>query len=731
MAERELLEYMKGYGFDHPTLAAAFDADPEKAFGHLSDASYTHSGWFTPGILDAVLARLGASPAKAFGILHHVASQDPTRAAALIELFERHFPQYPEAAQDAVFYVAANDPELLRASLVDRIAEHAPSHPYQAFHTLQFVLAKRPELITERIVKSVVLHLALAPNQAFTFIREAIKTRPEFTALSTVALFDCVAHAQQGWLKREMMQDIFAVAAHSHVKTGLEQALRGSAGAGSRRARTLMALLFRQRTRALQRVLLEALDLAAGWEPVWDFMLFLVDQSDPKRISTAAAAEFLESAYRLHFLVSPREFRELLVDRLDLRDPPEASFAGAPFLDQDPELSLLHRKVSLLARRFGAPLRLTPLEEFRERTRRLRRERDALSAAQTTRRLRRKRNLEARIERPDDLASRRELAKKVADALRAQAVEVTRHAFREAMEKAYAAAARQMLGRELDLSRVDPAILPAFLYYERLDRMPNNRRYLARLIEDRVEGRPSDWMRTEPPAAEWADRVRSAHPGARLERWRAAFARTFSYDPEHASSEKGRRIEHDLAQTRELFRKLEVEKMEKADLGAMREALRGLEGSGKDPAVLEEIRNNLERIRIAQQAPDSDFEGKIALEVETDPIKVLFMGEYGFASCLSLRGANMWSAVSNAIDLDKAVVWARDPAGNIVGRRLIALTPEGVVSYRTYTNRNGLALDGFFEEFIAQVAAECGVPVTHHVSPGPLLSDRWYDDGSL
>ena len=117
----------------------------------------------------------------------------------------------------------------------------------------------------------------------------------------------------------------------------------------------------------------------------------------------------------------------------------------------------------------------------------------------------------------------------------------------------------------------------------------------------------------------------------------------------------------------------------------------------KDPAVVEEIGNNLERVRIAiEQEDESDYEGTITLEVETDPFHVLFMGEYGFASCLSLRGANVWSAVSNAIDVDKAVIWARDPAGNIVGRRLIALMPQGVVSYRTYTNRHGLSLDGFF-----------------------------------
>jgi hypothetical protein len=732
MPERDLLEYMKGYGFDHPSLQAAFEADPEKTFGHLTDASYHNGPWFTREILDFVLERIAAAPAKTFGILHHLAAEDEARADGLIDLYERLFTRYPQGAQDAVFYVAANDPRLLRPSLVALIAEHSRDHPYQAFHTLQFVLGKRPELVTDRIVKAVVRHLALAPNQAFYFIREAVKARPEFTPICTVALFDCVAHAQQGWLKREMLQDIFAIAAHSHLQTGLERALREPVGAGTRRARVLMALLFRQKTRALQRVLVEALDLAAGWDPVWEFLLFLIDQSDPKRISTAAATEFLESAYRLNFLVTSPEFRTFLVERLDLRDPPEATFpAEAAFLNEDPELSDLHRKVSLLASRFETPLRLSPLADFRERTKRMRKEKEVLAAAQTTRRLRRKKNLEERLAKPVDEAARRELAKKMADALRAEAVEITRVAFRDAMRKAYNAAAKHVLGREVDLSRVDPGVLPAFLYYERLGRMPNNRKYLARLIEDKVEGRPHDWMRTEPPAAEWAGRVTEAHPGARLERWRAPFARAFAYNPGDAAAEKRRRIERDLEQTRELFRRLEVEGMEKAGFDALRDKVRELQGKDKDPQVLQEIANNLERVRLAEQAPDSDFEGKISIEVETDPIQVLFMGEYGFASCLSLRGANVWSAVSNAIDIDKAILWARDPAGNIVGRRLVALTPEGVVSYRTYTNRNGLALDGFFEDFLAAYAAHCGVPVTHHASPGPLLSDKWYDDGSL
>jgi hypothetical protein len=498
-----------------------------------------------------------------------------------------------------------------------------------------------------------------------------------------------------------------------------------------------MALLYRQTSRALQRVLLEGLDNAARWPPLWDFLLFLIETSDPKQVSTAAAEKFLEGSYRLQQIVTPYEFEQLLVAKLDLRNPPPAPFPPeAQFLNADAALATLHATAAMMAARFGAELRVAPLEQFRKRAENAERERQVLGGASTTRRRRRRESLEARLAEWSrgevGLREQRALAKKVADALRAQAAEIAQKAIDTAAKDAYRAAVRHVLGRDIDLDRIEPGVLPAFLYYGRLGRMPNNRKYLARLIEDRIEGRPHDWMRTEPPALAWAESVTKQQPGIRLERWREAFRKEFSYRPESAAREKQKRIEFDLEQTRDLLAKLEVEGVEKAGYEELRAKFLEARPKAKNPAVVEEIGNNLERIRIAlQQEDQSDYEGKIALEIETDPFRVLFMGEYGFASCLSLRGANVWSAVSNAIDVDKAIVWARDPSGNIVGRRLIALVPKGVLSYRTYTNRHGLSLDGFFEKFIDAYAAHCGTTVAHGASPGPLLSDNWYDDGAI
>lgn len=737
MSEKALLEYLRDCSLDHPTLDAALRADAATTLEKLCDASYHHADWFAPAVVDAVLGRFSAAPDRGFWILHNLAAQDETRSRSLMDHYASRFSLHPEAAIDAIFYVAANNAHLLRQDLVDLVAAHISANGSMAFQTFQVVLPKRPELITRPVVEAVVRDFGAQVNQAFFFIRELLKARPEFTPLCTLALFECVFREPHAYQRREMLSDIVAIAGRSHIQTGLERALREPAAHGSRAARVLMALLFRQTSRALQRVLLEALDNAAKWPPLWSFLLFLIEASDPKQVSTAAAEKFLEGSYRLQQIVTPYEFEQLLVEKLDLRDPPPAPFpAEVAFLNDDPALAALHAAATMMATRFGTTVRLAPLDQFRERAANAERERKAILAANTTRRRRRRESLEARLAgwSRGELGARekRGLAKKVMDALRVQAADIAQRAIDAAAKDAYRAAVRHVLGRAIELDRIEPGVLPAFLYYGRLGRMPNNRRYLARLIEDRIEGRPHHWMRTEPPAAAWAESVKKEFPGVRLERWRAQFRKDFTYRPESAAREKQRRLSSDLEQTRRLFAELQVEGMEKAGYQELRDKYLEVRPTAKNPAIVEEIDNNLERIRIGmEQEEESDYEGKIALEVETDPFHVLFMGEYGFASCLSLRGSNVWSAVSNAIDIDKAVVWARDPSGNIVGRRLIALTPQGVVSYRTYTNRHGLSLDGFFEKFLDAYAEHCGTKVTHKGSPGPLLSDDWYDDGSI
>ncbi len=766
MSEARLLEYLAGYHIRCRSLAEAIDSEPDRTFEILSSAAYSNSQWFTDDVVAVLLGRFDLSPRSVFSVLHAIAASQRDRSPRMMDHFRDYFARHPSDAIDALYYVCTNDPALLRREHVALLCRNSPRNPYQAFSALQHVLLKRSELINQAVVDSVLTHLHRAVNQAFYFIREAVKLRPEFVPACTLALFECVLKEPHPFVKREMIKDIVSIATHSHVKTGLEKALRDPPGGGTAQARALMAILFRQRFRVRQRVLLDSLDLAASYPAIWDFMLFLLDRPDLKQTTSAAAEDFLETTYRLSLLVSKTEFEQIVANRLDLREPRPVEFPeDVSFLGKDPDLLMLYRRVSMLATRLGTDLELTPVDFFRGRMAATQRERDALVKVRGDATTRRRRKLDARSAelarradrwndstyrkaftdagteaKLDDDArhalhvERKELAKKVADALHALAPQMTLAAIKAATMDSFRAAVRHVLGREYDLARIDVAVLPSFMYYERIAKFPKNRRYLARLIEDRLQGLPHDWMWTEPPVLEWRERVKAKHAAIRFDRWRVSYRREFSYHGANIEREKQQRIEHDLAQTRALFERIKIDVAGHAGYDDLRREyleIRNKPPKDAEAVVLSEIETNLERIRLAQQSSDSDYEGKIILEVESDPFQVLFMGEYGFASCLSIRGSNVWSAVSNAVDVDKSVVWAKEPGGNIVGRRLIALAPEGIVSFRTYANRHGLALDGFFEKFLAEYAAHCGTVIAHGVKCGPLLSDQWYDDGAL
>ena len=63
---------------------------------------------------------------------------------------------------------------------------------------------------------------------------------------------------------------------------------------------------------------------------------------------------------------------------------------------------------------------------------------------------------------------------------------------------------------------------------------------------------------------------------------------------------------------------------------------------------------------------------------ETDPLKVLQMGNL-FDTCLSVGGINAHSAVANAVEVNKRVLYMRNHKGDIVGRKLIVLTRRGEI----------------------------------------------------
>lgn len=779
-----------------PDLVAAmmrhFDAAPDKAWEFFDGAVRVRRDLFTPEFLDALMARTTEGPGTMLSILRHLLDVQPERLSTHMDRYVSMVRRHPEQGIQSVRYAFQREEvRLVRPDLVQAVCAGFPHAPYYAYEFLWHCVEDRPELIGSREIHSALTNIEHATNRAFGFFKNLIKVRPEFVREGTLALFECLAlePVNRSFVRAEEMEGIVAVSEAAHIRTELEKALREPPQVGSRLARALMAIMFRQKLRARRHVLLEALRYAATvvlwrkepsekFSPIWDFVRFIIDSSSDDAVSTAAAERFLEGAFQLHYLCRTGAEHEEFLRKLDIAYPPARPFpAGTEFLEQDEDLTRLYRLVMELADRFETPARIGPLAEFTGREEAAGRELEAIDREIARSEGPRRAGLEERrrrlkfqrecLRRPEyrrafgDPAAERELpvearrllrqekkavAKQLRDCLRAEATRIALTAMDRSRQELYRNRLKDALGRDVDLTEIEPKILPAFLWFQAVGNMKNNAKYLRRLIEDRISKRTHDWLRTEPPALEWAERVRTAQPSIQLDRWRAPFSKEFQYRPKDALAEKRRRIKSDLAQARELLEKAGAKgiasetyesllgKLEELKAGAAKndDAVEPKEQSPPpDPSILAEVAMNLERVRISEQTPDSDFEGTIFLTVESDPFEILFMGEYGFASCLSLRGSNAWSAVSNAIDIDKVIIWAKEPGGNVVGRRLLALTPEGVLVYRTYTNRHGLALDRVFDDFVAQYVAHCGSKVTHGGHARPLLSDRWYDDGAI
>ncbi|MGE0494270.1 MAG: hypothetical protein AB7S38_33975 [Vulcanimicrobiota bacterium] len=130
-----------------------------------------------------------------------------------------------------------------------------------------------------------------------------------------------------------------------------------------------------------------------------------------------------------------------------------------------------------------------------------------------------------------------------------------------------------------------------------------------------------------------------------------------------------------------------------------------------------------ERVEISGRA--------VTLRVENDPWQIVEMG-VPFGTCLSLEsGSCASSAVLNALEVNKRVVYGLDQQGKIVMRKLLAATNGGgLLGYHTYSHLHGGEL--VMEEFCRRFAARCGLRLTGRGKPESLETlDCWYDDGEV
>ena len=123
------------------------------------------------------------------------------------------------------------------------------------------------------------------------------------------------------------------------------------------------------------------------------------------------------------------------------------------------------------------------------------------------------------------------------------------------------------------------------------------------------------------------------------------------------------------------------------------------------------------------------FKGVVSLE--QDAVEVLRMG-VPFDTCLSIQGGcNAASAVINAIDINKRVVYFRGDDGKPLARKLIAISSDfRLIGYQLYTAiGHDKELSAELDDYCAFVAKRCGLKLADRGVPEQLHAGFWYDDG--
>ncbi|MBZ1345149.1 MAG: hypothetical protein KY055_00665, partial [Candidatus Nealsonbacteria bacterium] len=145
----------------------------------------------------------------------------------------------------------------------------------------------------------------------------------------------------------------------------------------------------------------------------------------------------------------------------------------------------------------------------------------------------------------------------------------------------------------------------------------------------------------------------------------------------------------------------------------------------------QDIKTHISAIHSLEGTEQSKLPSKIILETEEDPLKTLQMGQKVIGSCLRIKGGSEQSAVCNAVDINKKVIWAKNEKGEVLGRVLIGINEQGELNaFRIYNNDPRINLKNVFEDFLPFLAKEFKTKLTARGEIKQLVGENWHDDGA-
>jgi hypothetical protein len=131
--------------------------------------------------------------------------------------------------------------------------------------------------------------------------------------------------------------------------------------------------------------------------------------------------------------------------------------------------------------------------------------------------------------------------------------------------------------------------------------------------------------------------------------------------------------------------------------------------------------------------PPQEVEGPAGttavVRLSDDPLEVFRMGE-PFGTCLSPGDFNFFSAVANAADLNKRVLFAYDAAGKVIGRCLLAISTDGMLlTFHAYAHDGSWDFTKVVRRWAGKLARAVGTELAPAGNVAKLVAPDWYDDG--
>jgi hypothetical protein len=129
---------------------------------------------------------------------------------------------------------------------------------------------------------------------------------------------------------------------------------------------------------------------------------------------------------------------------------------------------------------------------------------------------------------------------------------------------------------------------------------------------------------------------------------------------------------------------------------------------------------------------DGGEHGRLRLAIEQDPIEALRLGSY-VGSCLQPGGLCSYSSVAVVLDVNKQVVYARTPAGQVIARQIVAIADDHrLVCFHVYPLSSSSLVKRLFRAYDQALAQALALPLLQgddeDYAIANVLSQQWWDD---